>query len=208
MKTSPIFPYTFSQQLAHFWHTQVAKPIQESLIDKLTSSPEFSLRDGFTVMVVDMQTGFLDYFDEKMRRKLIQSHSAVLEYCVEYDVPTAVLEYAERGRTIPSLCDVIERVPRHSYFTKRADDGFLLPELKMQLERWNNPNLLMMGVNGSGCVLRTAESAINNRFKVYTAESLTSDPLWLIENPSNPAHRRWFKENGVYRRDYNRFLGK
>ncbi|MBS3165950.1 isochorismatase family protein [Candidatus Woesearchaeota archaeon] len=207
METDPTLPYSFSQ-FAHFWYTRVARPIRESLIDKLTSSPEFSLRNGFTVIVVDMQTGFLDDFDDKMRRRLIQSHFAVLEYCVKYDVPTAILEYAERGRTILDLCDVIERVPRHSYFIKRVDDGFSLPELKLQLEQWGNYDLLMMGINGSGCVLRTAESAVDNQFKVYTAESLTGDPLWLIENPSNPAYRRWFKENGVYRRDHNSFLRK
>ncbi|HLC70524.1 MAG TPA: hypothetical protein VJI32_00865, partial [Candidatus Nanoarchaeia archaeon] len=89
-----VFNFPYAPRLARLLWASVAEPLQKTLTDLLTSPAEFSLRDGFSVLMVDMQSWFLDDFDEVTRNRIIRSQCDVLNFCIRYGIPIAVLEYA------------------------------------------------------------------------------------------------------------------
>jgi len=168
---------------------------------------EFSTNGNTASLVIDMQPQFLQKIEDNERENLIRSQLMMLDLFVQRDIPTIVLEYLHFGvdRTNQEIRERVEKIPRHSYVTKTNDDGFKNPELAHQLKLLNVKFLLLMGINASYCVKKTAKSALSKGYVIFTARQLIA----------NQSHTQtlfhddilWYEKNGVYFPDVQNMYG-
>lgn len=145
------------------------------------------------VVLIDMQTDFVENLLESVRRSLIPAQVDVLGQCAERDIPVIVLEFYGHGNTIKPVRKALKRVRRKKFITKYTDDGFDGTGLKAVLDSSDVKSLLLIGINAHACVLATAESGILLGYKVRTSEVLIADGN---EYEIKPGAREWYVENG------------
>src|SRR5258708_4501774 len=106
------------------------------------------------VVLVDMQTRFVNGLTEYHRKRLLKAHLRIIRHCADHDVPLLVLELKRRRflLTIPELRKEINRVRRVAVFEKEYDDGFLQPVFKETLALLRPRSVILMGVNASWCI--------------------------------------------------------
>jgi len=178
-----------------FIHTKKGK-LKESEIDL----------DKFGIVLVDMQSRFLEDIAVEELGNLFISQADVLRACAEKDYPVAVLEYTGSGSTDERLKTLVKEVPRYAFFQRSRDNGF--PKLKQQLNEWDLDYLCFMGISAPYCVKATASKAIKNgklisfrnRKKILTARQLISAQTYnqrQLERAIN-----WFERKGMYNPDY------
>ena len=62
-----------------------------------------------------------------------------------------------------------------------------------------------MGINAGGCIISSADGALENRLRIATSDD-------VIANPTNPVDKtivdakNWFEKHGRYFRNYQEFL--
>lgn len=151
--------------------------------------------DGnWAVILIDMQTGFIKGGCADMIRAQIE----VIRMCAERDVPLVVLEYYGEGKTLPGLEAEISRVKRTTRMTKHWNDGFKGGRLCEHLEELDVQKLLLMGVNGSFCVLDTATSALNLGYEVATSLDLVTNTSTCVKSKKDMGNVfSWFNRNGI-----------
>jgi nicotinamidase-related amidase len=148
------------------------------------------------VVLVDMQTGFLDGTPVEYLEQLLTSQTAILRWCGEHDVPVIVLEYGGNGPTIRVLEEVLTSVPRVTRITKWGNDGFRGTALHERLTTLGIKSLVFMGVNASYCVWDTSRFATHLGYTVLTAETLTMDTFECLNSRLDEA-LDWYLENGT-----------
>jgi nicotinamidase-related amidase len=153
----------------------------------------------FGVVIVDMQPTYLRNILEGEKTDLIRNQLALLERCLQRDIPVIAFEgqnpysmnYVE---TIPELKSKIKQLKRRQFFEKEFDDGFTYyPLVNEQVTSWKINTLCFTGINAAACVQETAEGALNQDYKVLTAEDLLADRVGIggITHAKN-----WFEKNG------------
>ena len=164
-------------------------------LEKLLTMPKNPLAG----IVIDMQMHFIQKHSSLRIKEIKKAQIRMIRYFASQSIPVLVLEYRGNGDTIKELKDVISTVPYHTclreyerYFTKSDDDGFTNPMLLEILEALGSEHLVLMGVNASSCVRRTAQSAKGNGFYVSSSEDLISD----CKPDINP--KVWYERNCRY----------
>jgi len=145
-------------------------------------------------LLIDMQSKFVGLWKSVDLGKLVGNQAKVIRYCAALDIPLVVLEYKNRGATLAALQKEIRRVPRVLELLKCDDNGFSNPRLHKMLQQFGAKTLLLMGINASHCVRRTALGAVRRHYSVLTAENLIVDSPNLIQRCYTA---RWCKKNGV-----------
>ena len=148
------------------------------------------------VILIDMQTDFIDEIEHKKRKEIIQGQIGVLQACSKNDIPVITLEYANHGGTIAILRRYIGRVPRTQTIIKKCDDGFSNQQLKDELDKLDAKTLLLMGINANHCVKRTAESALKLGYRTVTAHNLIANGCACDGHCSN--YQEWYTANGLF----------
>lgn len=201
-----------------------------------TSQIEKVSSKKLAVLLIDMHDSFLKEVAEEEKEKEIPYQLDVLDYCKDNNIPVIVLEYELYGETIRVLKKKVDSLPVKEYITKSYDDGFfklkpnikpfqsygrptklhdddfLKTELEDKLRAYGVDSILLMGINASGCVLKTAESAVKLGFKIITSKDLIADPDWHVSGPllvtkegkkgTSDNSAPWYKEHGIYRDNY------
>ncbi len=150
------------------------------------------------VLLIDMQDRFVQGLAREGAAKIISHQVKVLDYCREHDVPVFVLEFYGCGETIHPLSDHVSRLRRKECIIKRYNDGFYDTLLSARLQAEEIKTLLLMGINASYCVKRTAAGAINNGFSIMTSGQLIADNR-ISEFGSAI---KWYQRNGQYHNNY------
>lgn len=177
---------------------------------------EYVSSKNLAVILIDMQDSFLDEVSKEERNKEIPYQLDVLDYCKDNRIPVFVLEYHGCGETVRVLKEKVDSLPVKTYITKHYDDGFFETSLEKKLREQGVESILLMGVNASGCVRRTAESAVELGFKILTSKGLIADPEWHVtdefiinkegKHGKSDESAPWYKEHGIYREDYKGLL--
>ena len=167
---------------------------------------------NFGIVIIDMQEPFLAKITAAESSEMIAEQKKSLQLAKEQNIPVIVFEYEGNGETIPTLQKYIEEVPRHIYFTKSDDDGFAFQEEKDQNDSpsaWLKENkvnaLYFEGVNGSACVLASANSAYMDNFTVATSNQViatgdqSTEEGYCPEEQCNEAKSSllFFLQNGI-----------
>lgn len=135
----------------------------------------------FAVVIVDMQPTFLGKILEGEKTDLIRNQLALLERCLLSDIPVIAFEGQDERdinyvETIPELKSRIKQLKRKQFFEKEHYDGFTYyPEVDKQLTSWGVKTLCFTGINAMACVMETADGALNQGYRILTAEDLLAD---------------------------------
>ena len=144
------------------------------------------------VLLIDMQTSFVEDLDPKKVPGLIKRQLAVLRKCCELDIPCVTLELRFGGdETIQELASAFGKVPRQALFIKDRDDGFYDTALHQKLQEWQVSKLVLMGINANFCVRATAKSAIRLGYQIITSPGLIAGASYHSE-----PDLRWYEQNG------------
>lgn len=165
-------------------------------------SADFEKYSGVTALVIDMQPNYVKRMYSDDRQILIESQIEMLKFFAEQSIPVVVLEYVDRGKTIDELRPHILNVPVSKYLIKPDDDGFEKTSLLEVLMDLQTNRLVLMGLSASACVKSTAESAIKNGLKIYTARHLIANGTWARRKDKEDVPD-WYEANGMFTEDYN-----
>ncbi len=151
---------------------------------------------SLAVLLIDMQPSFLGKISKKKKVGLVSRQIEVIRECARLDVPLIVLEYRNQGDTLIELMNEVRLVPRNQLIIKLYDDGFEGTDLNRILKGFSVKTLVLMGVNASYCVKKTALSAVGLGYKIITGD-------YLIDNTCRCCRHRekdrgWYMTNGVF----------
>jgi nicotinamidase-related amidase len=147
------------------------------------------------VVLVDMQNFFLQRIPKSAHKELIENQISILKLCAEKKIPVIVLEYKNRGKTIPALQPALKKVVTE-IISKPHNSGFRDTNLEEILKELKAKSVILMGINGSGCVQDTAIGAIYRGYKVLTARGVVASSS--IKDSRLATTKKWFSENGTF----------
>jgi nicotinamidase-related amidase len=150
------------------------------------------------VLLIDMQEFFLQRIEQKAHKPLIDNQIKVIRYCAAHKIPLVVLEYegVGRGKTIPKLQSEIKKVSTVAVIRKPHNSGFRDTNLDLVLKEWRIKKVVLMGINGSGCVQDTAIGALGRKYSVATASEVIASSSERDRNLATS--RRWFAANARF----------
>ena len=160
------------------------------------------------MLLIDMQDDFLEDIDAREKEREIPNMLRVLEYAGDHKIPLIVLEYKGHEPTIKELRQKIDSLPTTViYITKLDDSGFYNTGLEARLKNLRINNLVLMGINATGCVMRTAESALNHGFRIFTSLDLIAQPSsWVDDQDEGKEGSVWYKKHGTLAKDHHDLL--
>jgi nicotinamidase-related amidase len=176
--------------------TSITNVLRRFLIKKTKQPRVFKEKKlpSMAVVLVDMQTDFVEDADPKKLRALIEAQKLILEECLVQNIPVFVLELARRGETITELAKILQKIPRVTTIIKGYDDGFWNTDLDLKLKELGIEHLVLMGINASHCVLETAQSAIELGYTISTGKALIANYCDCGEN----GYEDWYIANGKF----------
>ena len=142
------------------------------------------------ILMIDMQRPFLE--DIQNAPELITRQLDVLSQFKHYNIPAIAIEYNNHGPTIPVLKDTLRRYEQSTSVQKPFDDGFLATRLDDLLQEREVKNVLLMGVNASACVRKTAIGG-QRKYSFFTSAELIADPAHWEQDYHN-----WYEANTHY----------
>lgn len=157
------------------------------------------------VIIVDMQDFFLEKFPKEKAQTLIESQSVVLSLCASKNISVVFLEYKNRGKTIPTLLKLMKTNSSTKIVIKDSNGGFTNTNLDEILREKKVKNIILMGINASGCVQDTAIGAINRGYNIITAAPVIASNTKRDERLLTS--RKWYPTNGTFFEDLIELLG-
>jgi nicotinamidase-related amidase len=151
----------------------------------------------FAVLIIDMQTKFLESFREKTRKNLLLSQITVLEIARKYSIPIIVVEYKNYGKTTEELSVFLDKIENVFYIQKKFDDAFKETALEDVLRGKGVEKIFLMGIYMDACVWQTAKTARRNGFTILTNPLVIEGiPDFKQKNPLEKleASVNWFTE--------------
>jgi isochorismate hydrolase len=163
-----------------------------------------AVREDLTwgALLIDMQQNYVKKLKEDDRIKLIQNQKSVIDTFSTLNLPIAVLEFSGHGETLSELQSSVSRVSRFKYFTKIYDDSFTNLNLYPYFKAEHVNALLLMGMNASCCVIKTAVHAKRLGYTIATSIDIVAN------EPNKPDHCsiHWYQRNGIYKPNYAQLL--
>ncbi len=156
------------------------------------------------VILVDMQDFFLKKVTKENRKRIIPNQIKVINFCEKYKIPLIVLEYKRRGDTTKILREKIKRLPHTEIVVKEHNSGFRGTNLAEILEEIKVRNILLMGINASGCVQDTAIGALYRGYKILTASTVIAS--FSERDRSLATSKKWYSKSGRYFENTNDLL--
>jgi len=139
------------------------------------------------LVVVDMQPKYLDDIPVEAQAGIVAGVADILVAAKKIQMPVALIEYADSGRTIPAVRRLIMTVPRdrRRVITKWHPSAFASTRLDGFLRSQGVNVLIIAGVHAHCCVRETAGDAVKAGYPVVTAPDLIAD------NPSISVRETW-----------------
>lgn len=153
-------------------------------------------QNKLAVILVDMQDFFLKKVTKGNRERIIPNQLKVFDFCAKNKIPLIVLEYKKRGDTTKILREKIQKLPHTRTISKEHNSGFRGTDLVEILVEMKVKNILLMGINASGCVQDTAIGALHRGYKILTASTVIAS---FSERDRNLAtSKKWYSKSGRY----------
>jgi len=177
---------------------------------KRQTTTEVILGDGVDVskvqyagIVVDMQERFASYFNNAVWDKLVQNQSKILNFLRRYDLPVVLVGYRRFGEFSDDLKASAAYAKNWDHIRRDvslnvdySDNAFNNTRLSDTLLQWDVNHLIMMGVQGSACVRKTAQGALERGFQVSSAQDLLEDSADMERESDD--YRVWFPQHCIY----------
>jgi nicotinamidase-related amidase len=158
-----------------------------------------SFKDNLAVIIIDMQDFFLEKFTNEKRKVLIENQSRVIAFCMTRKIPIIFVEYQGRGTTTAILQQAVKDVSDTEIVIKDSNGGFTNTNLDEILHNKNVKNIVLMGINASGCVQDTAIGALHRGYQVITSRGVVASST-KRDSDLNTS-KKWYSENGLFFED-------
>jgi len=134
------------------------------------------------LLVIDIQHGIWDdpEFPRDSEKSEIQLASIgdILKYAIDRNLLIIILECKPKDKDYGDSLQIIKDLAQTpNIFTKSCGDAFEEINFDNYLREQSIDSLVLMGINASYCVKKTAESAIKKGYCVVTSPDLISDDL-------------------------------
>jgi nicotinamidase-related amidase len=152
------------------------------------------------VILVDMQDFFLKHIKPGARKDLIENQSRVIKLCAVRKIPLIVLEYegVGRGETTSLLQKEIKKASA-VVIRKPHNSGFRDTALAELLHSLKTKRIILMGINGSGCVQDTAIGALARGYRIATARGVIASAS--ERDRDLETSKKWFSDKGTFFED-------
>ena len=135
---------------------------------------------GWAVVLVDMQPEFIQEALNKgmsvaRSERVIPPMVNFLRMLWPLNVPVAVVEYFDSGRTRPELMHTIDGHLPWIRVVKNQPSAFGNSRISTVLQGWNAKRLILMGANRGSCLVSTTRDANAAGYEVHLVERLTED---------------------------------
>ena len=148
-------------------------------------------------VIIDMQPLYLYGIREKENDREIPYMLETLEFCYRNDIPIFTVETEGAGDTIKVLKEKLDACGARN-IQKQNESGFDGTELMAELNREGVKTILLMGINASVCVKKTAEQALDLGYEICTSKDLIAEPAQWRFGYKTYESRTWYEANGVY----------
>jgi nicotinamidase-related amidase len=148
------------------------------------------------VLIIDMQDFFLAKFQPERKERLILNQLKVVDICITRNIPIIVIEFKDRGETIASLSNSLKSVSTTFVITKEFNSGFRGTNLDEILRQRQVEEIVLMGINASGCVQDTAISALKRGFKIVTSAEVIASAT--ERDKDLDTSRKWYPKKGIF----------
>ena len=173
------------------------------------SAPKSSQRieiSSLAVVVVDMQNYLLGVYGKHTEhlphvKEMHGYQEEVLRLAVERKIPVFLLEYEGMGETTKQILDALKGKPDLT-ISKKYTDGFKETTLEEKLRERQITGIIVAGVNATGCVLHTAESAVEKGFNVFTSPQLITNASGYFERGWDA----WYRKECTYFDNHKKLL--
>ncbi len=148
------------------------------------------------VVIIDMQPRYLADITTDSRDGIVAGIGDLTTLCKKHNLPIAVIEYADSGKTITAVRNLIKPVPNRNrrVITKYHCSGFQGTTLDRFLKLRDVDTIVIVGVHASYCIRETAVAAIEAGYRVTTAPDLIADnSIASIKKMWS-----WYKENTTF----------
>ena len=153
-------------------------------------------KNKLAVLIIDMQDFFLKKVTKENRDRIIPDQIKIIDFCAKNNVPIIVLEYKNRGNTTKILKEKLQKLSNVQIIVKEYNSGFRGTHLDEILGNMKVKNILLMGINASGCVQDTAIGALHRGYKILTASMVIAS---FSEKDKNLAtSEKWYPRKGKY----------
>ncbi|HLC81968.1 MAG TPA: isochorismatase family cysteine hydrolase [Candidatus Nanoarchaeia archaeon] len=169
------------------------------------SSPHSNLG----ILLIDMQDDFLQEISEAEKAREIPRIIKVLNYAGNRRIPIVILEYDGNGQTIDVLRrEIISLRTDVRYIVKSSDDGFYQTSLADHLKQLQVKDLILMGINATGCVKTTGAGALNHGFSIITSRDVIAQPPSWVDDQKDEGIEgaRWYQREGQLVNNYHELL--
>jgi nicotinamidase-related amidase len=147
------------------------------------------------ILIIDMQESFLKYLKDKDYEKIVLNQQRIIESFMSINIPIIIMEYIRHGPTIQKIMDLLKDYNHSVLLEKYYDDAFKDTYLDEELRKLGVVQLIVMGVNASGCVKKTVSSAKKSFYSIITSEDIISNGYW---NRQDPDTTPWYIKNTVW----------
>jgi len=147
------------------------------------------------VVMVDMQTRFLESFEKHILNELIENQKKLLLFCSKYNIPLIVLEYYHLGKTIKKIEKNFSKISSVKIFEKFTDDGCLLSPIddkkriitisEVFFSSLGKKTVIFAGVNKSVCVQQVAKRMLQDGHTIATSLDIIADDKWVMKHLSD-----------------------
>jgi len=158
------------------------------------------LKKNTAVIIVDMQSFFLDNFTPKNRKLLIMNQIKTIKLCVKNKLPFFILEYRCRGIFRGELIQKLDKMIKNTQkeiIIKESNSGFTNTNLDLILNNLKIKQILIMGINANGCVQDTAIGAIRRGYRVITASGIIASSS-RKDLELSVKNLKWYKKNTTF----------
>ena len=163
---------------------------QTGLQDKVAAPQTKTDLSDWALLIIDMQDTYLNGVETEKLNKLVSAQLNFLFNPLIKNMDIFLIEYKNEGKTADYIMDSLKKIKsniKDYTFQKESPNAFGNQDLYYALEQLKKKNLIVMGVNATGCVLETARNALYYKFKVFTSDDLIEDEGWIRgEGFSNP----------------------
>ncbi|MGE4133028.1 MAG: cysteine hydrolase family protein [Bdellovibrionales bacterium] len=171
-----------SRLLSHF--RQSPRALLFLVVTAFLTSPVWagSSHAGVALLVVDMQSRFLDNLYLEDKEDLLRKQKDLFDWASAHDLPVLVIQMGNSSPTIPEVLSRASEFRRWAVVQKNNHGGLdsqVDAESIQILRAWGVTKLIPTGVYASVCVRATVANAFGANFSILGADDLVADPMHL-----------------------------
>lgn len=162
---------------------------------------ELLSQKNFAVVLIDMQTNFLD----EKKELIIPNQIKLFDFCENNAIPVFVFTFKDYGAIHTTIKNKLGTMTKNhtQMFEKDKDDAFSQATFCDVLSEQKITSLILTGVNACACVYETARSAHRRSYDLILSEDLIAG---YCNCDDCIGRKEWYERNTMWHKNYSSFI--